>query len=302
MTTRWARRAMHVSRFALVGVALFLATRMLEDGAAASPELVVHVRAQASPLDVERAIDEAVLVETALASDLPWSDPYVRARVVADLRAGDPRAEASDEDLVERARGLGLVRAHPVLRARVAAAMQRRIEANLRVEAADEQALLSYLDAHPERYARAPQIDFVHVFVSAARHGADVDTAAAALAEQLVGTTVDVGAGLGDPSLLPREMSAATPAKIDAAFGPDMGRAIVEADPDRWVGPLRSAYGRHFVFVRGRRAGGTPSLGTVIDRVRLDWTQDRRRTESTRALRAMREAWTISVQRPEAST
>ncbi len=259
-------RARRLFGFAAGGLVLWLASRAL----APMPErtaIVVHVATGAGAAEVERAIDEAVLVERALALGLPWSDPFVRARVVEALRAADPHAVAIDDDaLLERARRLGLVRAHPVLRARMAAAMERRLATSL--PPPDDAELAEYLRAHADRYARPPQLDLEQVPV-------------------------------GEPSMLPRELVGATPAQIEATFGAQLASAASSMMPGAWSGPVQSPYGLHWLHVRARSEGGLPELDAVRARVVHDWHHDRSGRERAAQLAALREAHAITVVRAE---
>jgi len=259
-------RAQRLVGFAAGGVLLWLVARALAP-APAPTELVVQVSARASAVEIERAIDEAVLVETALSLGLPWSDPFVRARVVEELRAADPRAAATEDDaLLERARRLGLVRAHPVLRARIAAAMERRLATSLPLP--DDAALREYLREHADRYAEPTRVDLEQVLV-------------------------------GAPSMLPRELVGATAAHLEATFGTQLASAASATATGAWSGPVRSPYGVHWLHVRARELGGVPELATVRDRVARDWAHDRSRIERASQLSALREAHAITVVRAE---
>lgn len=261
-------RARRLGGFATAGLVLCLGARALAP-APAPTELVVHVGARASAAEIQLAIDEAVLVEAAFALGLPYSDPFVRARVVDVLRASDPGASTtSDDALFERAWQLGLVRAHPLLRARIAAAMERRLVAP--TEAPDDATLTAYLHAHPERYARAPRLDLEQVMI-------------------------------GAPSMLPRVLVRATPTQIEATFGPELAAAASTAVPGSWTGPVRSRYGVHWLHVRARELGGMPELAELHARLVHDWAHDRSRTERAARLAALREAHAITVVRAEAS-
>jgi hypothetical protein len=297
-----ARRARQLTVFALLGTLLHALDRASPPAPDARPILVVDVAAGSDPATIERAIEEAVLVDAALELGLPWSDPFVRARLVTDIRASDPDAvAASDEAILQRARQLDLLRAHPVVRARVAEAMRRRIEHGEAIAPPTDAELEAYLRAHADRYARPPSLDFRHVFLSAARRGNALDTDARDLAARLVDARLDDADGLGDPSLLVRDRVAATPASIDAAFGPGTGEAIAAAEPGRWVGPIRGAYGAHVVFVRAHRPGGLPALAEVEDRVRADLLADLRRAARERGVQALRAKVRVAVREVEAS-
>lgn len=281
-------RTRHLVGSAIGGGVLWLCVRAFSP-APPPTELVVHVAADA---DVERAIDEAVLLEAALARDLPWSDPFVRARLLEDLRVRDPDAAAQDDDaLLERAKRIGLPRAHPIVRARIVDAMSRWLVAHTPIDAPDDTALTAYRDAHAERYVTPERIDLVQVRLATDRGAEDV----AAMTALLQRTRPEDARALGDASVLPRELSAATSARVDATFGPAVASAAFAAEPGRWTGPVRGSYGLHWLFVRSRDTGGVPALAEIRDRVLRDWQHDAREAARRDAIAGLRAGHRITV-------
>lgn len=296
------RRARHLLAFAIAGTLLWALRPLLPADATRRPTVLVSVPSGAGAAAIDQAIEEAVLVAAALQHDLPWTDPFVRARLLADVRASDPTlVAASDAELLQHARRLDLVRRHPIVRARVAEAMRRRLEHGAAIDPPSEAELAAYLRAHPERYTSPPRIDLRQVFVSARRRGASLDDEAAHVGARLRDGDLEAADGLGDPSLVPRDQSAATPASLDAALGPGIGEAIAMAEPGRWTGPLRGAYGIHFVFVRAHRPGRVPPLTEIERRVRADLVADRRRVALARRVQALRARVQVTVRPEEAS-
>jgi hypothetical protein len=283
-------RTRHLVGSAVMGAVLWLCTRALAP-APLPTELVVHVAAGA---DVEPAIDEAVLLEAALARDLPWSDPFVRARLLEDLRARDPDTEAQDDEaLLQRAKRIGLARAHPVVRARIVDAMSRWLVAHTSIEAPDDAALTAYRDAHVERYMRPERIDLVQVQLAAESRPEDV----AAMTAMLQRTRPEDALALGEASVLPRALSGVTSARVDATFGPAVASAAFVAEPREWTGPVRGSYGLHWLFVRTRDAGGVPALAEIRDRVLRDWEHDAREAGRREAITRLRAGHRITVVR-----
>jgi hypothetical protein len=46
--------------------------------------------------------------------------------------------------------------------------------------------------------------------------------------------------------------------EIKKQFGDEFGRNLLDIKPGRWVGPIRSGFGRHLLFVRERLHGSMP--------------------------------------------
>src|SRR6202008_2866117 len=108
--------------------------------------------AQASPPEVERAIDEAVLVDQALAHGGALIDPVVREQLLRSMRIGPSSEQGSDAELLERALSLGLPRADPLVRQRLSFQAQQVLRAGARLEAPSDAVLAAYLEQHAQRY------------------------------------------------------------------------------------------------------------------------------------------------------
>ncbi|MFO0744834.1 MAG: hypothetical protein U1F43_04050 [Myxococcota bacterium] len=123
------------------------------------PELVVTVARAAAPEAVQRAVDDALLVELGLG--LGWkSDPVVVDRLVRGLRFVG--ASGDDPSLVARAEAMDRVRRDPLVRARLAL---RGADLLAAVGEPDDAALEAYRAAHAEAFRRPTTVTFSHALV-----------------------------------------------------------------------------------------------------------------------------------------
>jgi hypothetical protein len=282
----------HVLVFFALGALLLTAKRqLLEPGSAdAARPLTVHVTAQADEAEVERAIDEAVLVEEALLITPVSRDPVVRAHLIAAaLPLSGARANDSDERLVARALELGLHHADPVIRQRLAFQMEQLLAARLPPASDDE--LQRFFEQHKAKYTKPRQTSFTQLFFSRAKHGAGLERHAAELLAKLRSQPMPLEAALAlaDPTLLPRSLAAATDAAIDARFGHGFAAAIARSELGAWFGPVLSSYGLHLVHVDARGTRAEPFFSQVRATVSADYDEQRRRQvvrEQTLELRA----------------
>jgi hypothetical protein len=106
-------------------------------------------------------------------------------------------------------------------------------------------------------------------------------------------------ADLGDPSLLPRELSLLTAREIDEMFGSGFADKLNRLDLARWAGPIESAYGLHLVLLRERVDGTLPDFTSVRTAVERDYLTERRRQQLDVAYQALVKKYIVVVEAPD---
>jgi hypothetical protein len=287
----------HVALFFVLGALLLAAQRGLE-ASAEPPRLVVSVPARADAAAVERAIDQAVLTDLALSGPALHADPIVREHLLRAMRgvSGDSAPPARS---LERAIELGVHRADPVVRERLAFQGEQMLRAGLGAVAPTEQDLAAYLQHHAARYREPERVSFRQVFLARSRRGERLDRDAAALATRLASLRPDDPelALLSDPTILPLSLRAASERDIDARLGAGAGKAVLASADGRWTGPIGSAYGAHFVWIEARTPAGLPDAATLRPRLVADYTHDASATRVASELARLRRSYRIDVRR-----
>jgi hypothetical protein len=289
----------HVAAFFALGLVLFALKYALAP-APQPPLLVVSVPQQASAADVERAIDEAVLVDQALAHGGALIDPLVRAQLLRNMHMVSPEADGvSDAVLLERALALGVQRVDPLIKQRLVFQAQQLLRARAQVKEPTDAELERYRLAHTERYRQAERISLAHAFVSRSRRGAQLAEAAAQLGARLTAENPNAQDAFrhSDPSILPRQLERATVQEIAARFGDAFAEGLVRAPMNRWHGPVESSYGVHFVLVYAREPERLPSVNELRARLRGDRLYDLKNEAVARRLRTLRTQYRIEVRR-----
>ncbi len=248
--------------FVLGGVLLFALKRMVVDEDAPPSPLVVSVPPGASPADVERLTDEAILVDFAIRSGFVTADASVRRRLVANVRFAF--GEIGEEVALKKALALRMHHTDPIARSRLLWLARKRIQ-GAHSKTSDE-ALEAYLRAHPERFQRPPLVAFEQ--------------------EPLAPRTTP----------LPTEVKGMTHARVAARFGRAFADAIAGAAVGEWIGPVRSTVGTHRVRVTDRRAGSLPTLDEVRERVRFEHDHDASSPRLAESLVRLRAAYAIVIE------
>jgi hypothetical protein len=160
-----------------------------------------------------------------------------------------------------------------------------------------EQQLQDYLDAHAEKFVQPDRQSFQQVYFNPERRG----EAAMRDAEQLL-SELHAGRGpadpteLGDPTLLPAGLEAATPQEIANTFGEDFALQLAEAPVGQWTGPVRSSYGWHLLRISERIPGTTPTLETIRPIVAREWQAEQRQRVGDQFYQAMRSQYDVRVE------
>lgn len=278
-------RRRSATRFALLGVLLFVLARMLATAPAPS-EL------RAADTDVED-----VLYRAALARGLDRDDPVVQARLIRDMRFLN-RDESNAASLYDQALGLGLPEGDLVVRRRLIERMRLVLqEPALAAEPSDAE-LQDYLDAHRDRFGSPPRARLTQIFLSRQRRGAAVAADAAALLARLGEADVARASTLSDPLPLPTEFPSASQQELARLFGADFAAAVIHAAPGRWEGPVFSPYGLHLVWVQMHEPDQLPELDAVRAQVRAALRDERAEAALRDGVRALRES-AISALRPD---
>jgi len=273
---------------------------------------------------VEQAIDEELLFREALARGLD-DDPSVRRWLVQQMRALADDPDASDDELLARARALGLERRDAVVR-RMLVAKMRLVAARSGEDEVRDADVDAVYASRRERYRLPDLVDLSHVFVATR----DDPDAARARAERILaelraaeragtgvahasadGGAADAGATraprstaagaartLGDPFPLAGPLVGQSRTRLAQLFGEPFADAVVRATDGAWTGPLASAFGLHLVRVERRVAGETPALAEVRGRVAEDWLQERRGARLAALLAELRARYALEVESP----
>jgi hypothetical protein len=159
--------------------------------------------------------------------------------------------------------------------------------------------LLAYFRAHPEKFRAEAIVSFRQIFVSKRRARTAEAEAARILAHLQSG---EPGAeDEGDPFVLGEGFSRTSVDRVSAQFGPAFAAALAHASPERWIGPIESAYGWHLVLVTEYAPATLAPFAQVRAAVEREWLAEHRATALTEQYKTLLSQYNIVVdQRPGA--
>ena len=245
---------------------------------------------------VRAAIDEEILFREALARGFDRRDDTVRERLVRLAGFVGEEAVGGRDALEREARRLGLQRGDLVVRRHLVEMMRLAVGWPGPRDLPSEAELEAYLARHAEEFAEPARVRLTQVYFSEDARGGAAPGDAARLLEELrrTGEGPAAAAARGDAFIRGAEFDG-PPAALEGVFGPGFAEAVAAAPLRTWVGPERSSYGLHLVWVHAREATRTPPLAAVRGRVVHSWLRECSEQRAEGVMRALHARYDIEV-------
>ncbi|HEY5645180.1 MAG TPA: peptidylprolyl isomerase [Pseudomonadales bacterium] len=197
-----------------------------------------------------------------------------------------------EEIFYREAKKLGLDQDDTIIRRRLAQKLTFLNEDLANAEDPTEAELAAYFQANAVDYRIAERFSFEHRYFSSDRRRDAQADARSALADPAV---------TGDPFILQRGYADRSAREIADLFGTDFAEGLAALDADRpseWQGPVPSAYGWHLVRISARTPEREPVMAEVLQAVRRDFLQARRRDANEAFYQALRDRYEVHVEAP----
>ncbi|MBB3980295.1 hypothetical protein GGQ64_005548 [Rhizobium azooxidifex] len=211
--------------------------------------------------------------------------------------------KVTQEILFREAIALGLDRDDEVVKRRLAQKMDFLASDVASMQEPTDADLKAWFDKNAETFALPAHATFRHYYFSTDRHGKRTEeVAAAALA--LVGGKSPGSSGVatvGDPFMFQNHYGDATPGQMAKEFGPEFSKALFQLSAGKWVGPVKSGYGWHLVWIDSIEPGRIPTYAEVMPNVKAGWIQDQYQEIKRSSLEEMRSRYSVVVPPIEAA-
>lgn len=292
--SKTSRAALAVARFFAIGLFLF-AVKHLVAGEEPPRPLVVNVAEGASDVEVDAAIDEAILVDVALRAGLAKTDAVVRMRMLERMALVEDVSK-DPAGAVDRAIAMGLPAQDGIARARLADSARRMLEQGEDVTPTDDE-IAAHIEGRPEVYREPGRVTFRQIFLSRDTRGARLEADVDRIGKQLAASPRDASpVTMADPWPWTADGVSISVKRLDAMVGEGFGARVSAAEIGAWSGPLRSSFGVHFVYLLGREGDRVASPGEVRARA-TETMKEQRRDERLRArLASLRGRYRVTVE------
>lgn len=199
------------------------------------------------------------------------------------------------EMLSREARRLGLDRNDPVVRRRLAQAMQFFMENGLPPEPPSDADVQAYIQQHRDDLALPRRRRFAHLFFSRQTRKDHSEKDAREALTQLTGTEDKPPKAIqGDAFIHGRVLGPIDQAGLSKRFGDPFAEALFALPlGPRWQGPIQSSYGFHLIRLLEDQAPGLPKADVLEANVRRTLQKAKRGAQGKAKLEALRDRYRI---------
>jgi parvulin-like peptidyl-prolyl isomerase len=241
---------------------------------------------------VEAELDRDMLFQRAIALKLHLYDTVVYQRLLLNMRFLQQGEGMTDDELYQKALDMRLHLGDEVIKRRMVQVMEQLLLAANPPHAPTEAEIAAEFEQRREELRRPPRYSIEHLYFNR-EHEADAEAVIAKIKEQHL--TPAQAREFSSPFLPGYRFTAQTPDQLARHFGAFFVENLQQSNPQAgmWVGPVRSTYGLHYVWVEAVE----PAREATLDEVRTQLLRDQESRAKDVALRdsinAMREQFEI---------
>lgn len=234
---------------------------------------------------VQAELDRDMLFQRAVEMELYLYDTVVYQRLLMNMRFLQMGEGKSDDELYQMALDMRLHLGDEVIKRRMIQVMEQLLLASNPPQAPTEEEIVAEFDKRREELRRPPRYTIEHIYFNRER-----EPEAEAIIERIQqeNLTPELARQLSSPFLPGYQFTAQTPDQLARHFGASFVQNLQQENPraGQWVGPVRSTYGLHYVWVEALE----PARDATVDEVRLQLQRDLELLAKEAALRESMEA------------
>jgi len=237
-------------------------------------------------------LDRDMLFQRALALELHLYDTVIYQRLLRNMRFLQLGQDLNEQEQYEMALEMRLHLGDEVVKRRMIQIMEQLLLVANPPQTASEAAIAGEFAARKEELRRPPRYSIEHVYFNRAREG-EAEQVVASITEQNLSATE--ARQLSSPFLPGYTFQRQSSDQLARHFGAAFVKNLLDAEPaaQQWVGPIRSTYGLHYVWVSELE----PSRDATLEEVRPLLLRDldsRARTEALQeSMAKLRESYEV---------
>jgi len=148
--------------------------------------------------------------------------------------------------------------------------------------------LINFFENNKEKYFIQPSFTFTHYFFS--DNNNSLSRAKKALDNLALNQEI-----LSDPFYLGKSFANEPFRNIENNFGPVFATNFINQPTNKWVGPIKSTFGHHIVYINNINSGYTPDIQDIFRQVEVDYLQQKREQTVNEFLNSKRSEYTIFI-------
>jgi len=230
-------------------------------GRAPTPEQLARMQ--------QEELDRDMLFARAIELDLHLYDTVVYQRLLLNMRFLQLGEGKTDDELVQQALDMRLHLGDEVVKRRLVQVMEHLLLASDPPPEPTAADIAAEFAQRREELRRPPRYTIEHIYFNREREDAYEQVAAKIRDERL---TPSQARELSSPFLPGYRFAAQSPDQLARHFGADFVENLQGADPrpGHWVGPVRSTYGLHYVWIEAIE----PARDATLEEVRAQLLRD----------------------------
>lgn len=198
-----------------------------------------------------------------------------------------------EEVYYREALALGLDDNDTIVRRRLRQKLEFMQEDLSSLEEPSEDELRVYFSSHKDQYKTDRNLSFKQILVSSKKLDASAVDALQTKAKLAAGATPE---SLSRSYLLPAFVKLETEKSIRNTFGSDFMAQISGLETGRWLGPIYSGFGTHFVNIALDQSAKPLTFAQAQKKVRLDFIQSRREAAAGSYYKNLRSQYQITIE------
>ena len=205
-----------------------------------------------------------------------------------------------EEIFYREAKTMGLENDDPVIRRRLRQKLEFLEENSAAQRTPTDDELNNLLQGEPELFRKESRYSFLHVFLDPDHHRDNLFDRQASVRKAL--TNLNEGADplqWSDRFLLSHSFVEVPADELNRIFGEDFSAQLARLPVASWEGPIRSAYGLHFVRLTSRDQGQPPSLDEARPALLREWSERQRVKANQEAFARMRKRYRIVIEQAD---
>ena len=241
---------------------------------------------------VSAELDRDMLFQRAIELDLHRYDTVVYQRLLRNMNFLGLGEDKSDQEMYEEALDMRLHLGDEVVKRRLIQVMEQLLLASNPPRQPSDAEIQAEFEKRRDELRRPPRYSIEHLYFNRDREG-EIETVIATIEEQ--GLTAEQARELSSPFLPGYVFKGLSPDQLARHFGAAFVKNLQETNPQtgQWVGPIRSTYGLHYVWVIQVEPARDATLEEVQTLLQRDLESRARNQALEDSLSRMREQYEV---------
>ena len=237
-------------------------------------------------------LDRDMLFQHALALELHLHDKIVYDQLIRNMHFLNMAEGSTSAELFQQALDMQLHQGDEVVKRRLIKSVEERLLIESPPAAPTEAQLRAEFSARREQFRRPARLSITQLFFDQERE-AELESVIAKIQQQ--NFDAKTAKTLSSPFMSGYEFHGQTPDQLARHFGAQFVSELAQADPvaGQWVGPIRSVYGLHYVWVAAIEPGREAQFEEVEPQVRRELEAIARRQALKNAIAALRSDYEV---------